>query len=58
MNEQERTIRDIWDGVNLKFTFRRTVDSSLMSQWLEVRLIVESLSLSEAEDAVIWQYNS
>jgi hypothetical protein len=30
VNEQGCTVRDVWDGVNLKFTFRRTVDRESM----------------------------
>jgi hypothetical protein len=29
-----------------------------MAQWLEVLQIAESLNCSNAEDAIIWQYNS
>jgi hypothetical protein len=48
-----------WDGVNLRFTFRRTVDSRLMRQWEELLQIAESLSLKEhEEDAIIWQFES
>jgi hypothetical protein len=30
LNEKNRTVFDLWDGVNLKCTFRRTVSDSLM----------------------------
>jgi hypothetical protein len=32
VNEQGKTVAEAWDGVNLKFTFRRTVDSYTMVQ--------------------------
>jgi hypothetical protein len=44
--------------VNLKFTFRRTVDRNLMNQWDEVVQIANSIQFSEEEDALIWQFNS
>lgn len=32
---QNISIADVWDGVNLKSTFRRTVNEQLMDQWSE-----------------------
>jgi hypothetical protein len=58
INEQGKTVRDVWDRVNLRFTFRRTISSDVMAQWLEVLQIAESLVFSDAEDAIIWQYSS
>jgi hypothetical protein len=56
-NEQGKTIKEAWDGVNLRFTFRRTVDSHLLNQWEELQ-IASSIELTGEEDSVIWQYNS
>jgi hypothetical protein len=50
-------LRDAWDGVNLRFTFTRTVDRRLMNMWLELKQIVSLVELVE-EDSIIWQYNS
>jgi hypothetical protein len=36
INEQGKTIRETWDGVNLMFTFRRTVNTELMNQWCKL----------------------
>jgi hypothetical protein len=58
INEQGKTVRDVWDGVNLRFTFRSTISSDVMAQWLEVLQIAKSLIFSDAEYAIIWQYNS
>jgi hypothetical protein len=44
--------------VNLKFTFRRTVNSQTMSKWLEILQIAESLQFSDEKDVVIWQLSS
>jgi hypothetical protein len=35
VNEKGISLRDVWDGVNLRMTFTRTVDSRLM-MWLEL----------------------
>jgi hypothetical protein len=58
VHEQGKTIREAWDGQDLRFSFRRTVDNRLMSQWLEVVQIASSLQYSEEEDTMIWKFNS
>jgi hypothetical protein len=50
VNEQNSTIADLWDGCNLKCTFRRTVDIRLFNLWEEVLNIASSLSLSNEDD--------
>jgi predicted RNA methylase len=49
---------EAWDGVNLKFTFRRTVDRELWESWEELKQIVSSIHKTDEEDAIIWQFNS
>jgi hypothetical protein len=58
VNEKGISLRDAWDGVNLRFTFTRTVDRRLMNMWLELKQIVSLVELVEEEDSIIWQYNS
>jgi hypothetical protein len=36
VNEQGCTVREAWDGENLKSSFRRTVNSRLMQLWYEL----------------------
>jgi hypothetical protein len=43
VNEQGKTIREIWDGVNLKLTFRRTVYQETLNQWEERKKIASSI---------------
>jgi hypothetical protein len=54
VNEQNKTIADLWDRVNLKCTFRRCVDARLYNLWEEVVSIAESLELSSEDDERIW----
>jgi hypothetical protein len=54
INEHGKTIREAWDGVDLKFTFRIIVNSEIMNQWLEVIQVASFLEYSEEEDAMIW----
>jgi hypothetical protein len=42
----------------LRFTFRRTVNSRLMSQWYELEQIASSINFTDEPDNVIWQLNS
>jgi hypothetical protein len=58
VNEQNGTIAELWDGYNLKCTFRITVDRRLFDLWKEVLGIASSLKLSSEEDEPVWQYNS
>jgi hypothetical protein len=58
VNEQNRTIAELWDGRNLKCTFRRTFDIRLFNLWEEVLSIAASLELSNDDDEPVWQYNS
>jgi hypothetical protein len=58
VNEKNITIAELWDGVNLKCTFRRCVDLRVMNLWEEVVGIASSLDLSGGEDELIWQYQS
>jgi hypothetical protein len=54
VNEQNRSIFELWDGVNLKCTFRRCVDRRLLSLWEELVGLVSIIQLSDEEDAPIW----
>ncbi|TVT99236.1 hypothetical protein EJB05_55412, partial [Eragrostis curvula] len=56
VNERSKTIAEIWDGINLKCTFRRCVDSNLMRRWEEVLQIASTIVLTDEEDKPIWQY--
>ena len=49
---------EIWDGEQLRVTFRRCFDHRLMIQWYEILQIAQSIHLSGEEDAIIWKYES
>jgi hypothetical protein len=46
-------IADLWDGVNLKCTFRRCVDRRLFLQWEELVNLVFTIDFPDEEDALI-----
>jgi hypothetical protein len=58
VNEHGKAICEVWDGENLMFTFRWTVDQVVMNQWHELLEIASSLNLRNEEDVIIWQYSS
>lgn len=43
VNEKAGTIFNLWDGVNLKCTFRRTVGQRLMADWLEIKQVASTI---------------
>jgi hypothetical protein len=58
VNEHNKSIADMWDGVNLKCTFCRCVDVRLLLMWEELVNLVSTVDLFSDEDALIWQYQS
>jgi hypothetical protein len=53
VNEQGKSVDDAWDGMNLKFTFRRIVNREVMGMWEEVKQIASSIHKSDEEDSII-----
>jgi hypothetical protein len=58
VNEQNKTVAELWDGVNLRCTFRRCVDRKLFQLWEEVVSVASTIVLLGEEDALVWQYQS
>lgn len=56
--EQGKTVADLWDGNNLKVSFRRTLSPELYQSWLEVVELVSTITLSSDQDSLIWQFSS
>jgi hypothetical protein len=59
VNEKSGTIAELWDGTDLKCTFKRTVGGRLWRIWLEVIQLASTIVLEEGgEDELIWMFNS
>jgi hypothetical protein len=58
VNEQNKSIADLWDGVNLRCTCRRGVDMRLFLMGEELVNLVSTIEFSGEDDALIWQHNS
>lgn len=54
VNEQNATIADLWDGINLRCTFRRIADDRIIRQWQEIIQVALTLDLSNEKDQLIW----
>jgi hypothetical protein len=58
VNQQMKTVADLWDGQQLKCDFRRTFTPQMMEMWLEICEIAQSITFSMEEDLLIWKYES
>jgi hypothetical protein len=43
VNEKGKTLAELWDGVNLKCTFRRTVSEELYQSWPDIIELVSTV---------------
>ena len=51
-------VADLWDGVDLKISFRRGVNETLMQDWFTLVAIAESITYSDDCDAIIWSFDN
>ena len=59
INEQHgKTVSQVWDGQELKLSFRRNMFEALMNMWLELCSLVEETSLNDEADQILWSYSS
>lgn len=58
VNEKAASVANLWDGVNLKCSFRRCVDERLWNMWLEVVQLASTVTFSGEADSLICQFNS
>jgi hypothetical protein len=58
LNEKNKSIAELWDGQDLKCTFRRNVSEDLYQVWLEVVALVSTINLTDDEDEMVWLFNS
>lgn len=56
--EQCITLDQVWDVNELKLSFWRCFNNHLMELWFELVEIAKSVSFSDENDSLIWQYNS
>ena len=56
VNGKGKTIPGLWEGTNLKWSFRRNVSEELYNSWLEIVDLVSTIQFSEEEDEMVWQF--
>ena len=55
VNEKNKTIADLWDGQELKCTFRRTFSDELILQRFELIEILSLTDFTQGTDSLIWK---
>ena len=58
VNEQDSTVAQAWDGIDLHFTFRRSVSQVLFNRWFGLVQLINTVSLSSEEDTPVWMFHS
>jgi hypothetical protein len=58
VNEHLKTIAKVWDGVELKFSLRRSVSPVLFNMWIELVELIKTVGFSDEEDSPIWLFHS
>jgi hypothetical protein len=56
LNEQNKTITELWDGVQLKCIFRKCVDRRVFQLWEEVVILTSDIVFTDEDDEPIWQF--
>ena len=56
-NQMGGGLADIWDGQQVKLTFRRTFDDNMLEKWFELEEIVKSVVYKPGGDALVWVCN-
>jgi hypothetical protein len=57
-NQETQTIRELWDGEQIRGTFRRIFSDEMMVSWLELIEIAKTISYSDGNDQLISQYET
>jgi hypothetical protein len=58
VNEQNKTIAELWDGETLIVTSRRCFHYELMVHWFEILHIAQSIHINNESDALIWMWEA
>lgn len=57
-HQQCVTVSEVWDGSNIKLTFRRIFTPAMMEEWYCLEQIIKETVLKTDVDAMVWQYES
>jgi hypothetical protein len=51
-------VYELWDGTNLKCTFRRTVEAAMARKWDEILQLASTIVFHNTPDEIVWTFNS
>jgi len=54
VNEKGKVIADLWDGSDLKCTFRRNVSQELYQSLLDIVELASTIQFTGEEDEMMW----
>ena len=57
-NQTGVPLASVWNGVEVKLTFRRNFSEEMMERWYELTEIISSVVYNNDGDALVWQYES
>jgi len=55
-NQKNVSVAEVWDGEELKISFRRRISLRLMQKWLDLVAIAESVNYNDDCDAIVWSF--
>lgn len=58
VNEKNKTVHDLWDGQNLRCTYRRILGNTLFRQWEEVIRLASTITFTDNPDEMVWRFTS
>ena len=50
------TLANIWEGMDVKLTFRRIFSDEMFCRWLELSGVVEEVQYTGSGDSLVWQH--
>lgn len=57
-NDHNISITEVWDGTNLKITFRRCFTQKMLADWNDLFSRISNVNLEDKEDAIRWNYEA
>ena len=56
--QQQCSVSEVWDGLNLKLTFSRCVGIEFMERWRDLIRVISTKTLTNEEDQPVWLLES
>ena len=56
LTKKNVSVAEVWDGEELKISFRRRISLRLMQKWLDLVAIAEFVNYNDDCDAIVWSF--